>query len=354
MLEYVVTENRAFVFVFTPDKTKPKLEVFPIEIKREDLSKMIANFRDKIAKRDLRFAGDAKKLYNLLLAPVAKQIENRSRLIISADGALWELPFQALIDKQNKYVVETAAVSYAPSLSVLTEITRKENKQFTESTLLAFGNPSHTAKIISNEKNARPVLLSETVADLPEAQKQVEELSKLYGANRSLVFTGAKATEIEFKQQAGKYTILHLATHGVLDDASPLYSYILLASDATKDAEDGRLEAWELMRMNLSANLVVLSACETGRGRIGQGEGLIGLSWAFFVAGSPTIVASLWKVESASTTALMLGFYRLIQSKAKPNNKAEALRQSSLKLLKTEKYAHPFYWAGFVIIGNSK
>jgi CHAT domain-containing protein len=139
-----------------------------------------------------------------------------------------------------------------------------------------------------------------------------------------------------------------------LDDASPLYSYILLASDATKDAEDGRLEAWELMRMNLSANLVVLSACETGRGRIGQGEGLIGLSWAFFVAGSPTIVASLWKVESASTTALMLGFYRLIQSKAKPNNKAEALRQSSLKLLKTEKYAHPFYWAGFVIIGNSK
>lgn len=189
LLEYVVTENRAFVFVFTPDKTKPKLEVFLIEIKREDLSKMIANFRDKIAKRDLRFAGDAKKLYNLLLAPVAKQIETRSRLIISADGALWELPFQALIDKQNKYVVETAAVSYAPSLSVLTEITRKENKQFTESTLLAFGNPSHTAKIISNEKNARPVLLSETVADLPEAQKQVEELSKLYGANRSLVTT---------------------------------------------------------------------------------------------------------------------------------------------------------------------
>ncbi|CAN5440227.1 CHAT domain-containing protein [soil metagenome] len=354
LLEYVVTENRAFVFVFTSDKTKPKPEVFPIEIKRKDLSKMIENFRDKIAKRDLRFAGDAKKLYNLLLAPVAKQIENRSRLIISADGALWELPFQALVDKQNKYVVETAAVSYAPSLSVLTEITRKENKQFTELTLLAFGNPSHTAKIISNEKNARPVLLSETVADLPEAQKQVEELSKLYGANRSLVFTGAKATETEFKQQAGKYTILHLATHGVLDDASPLYSYILLASDATKDAEDGRLEAWELMRMNLSANLVVLSACETGRGRIGQGEGLIGLSWAFFVAGSPTIVASLWKVESASTTALMLGFYRLIQSKAKPNNKAEALRQSSLKLLKTEKYAHPFYWAGFVVIGNSK
>ena len=171
----------------------------------------------------------------------------------------------------------------------------------------------------------------------------------LYGAKQSVIFTGAKATETEFKKSAADFKILHLATHGVLDDASPLYSYILLANDT---GEDGRLEAREIMQMNLNASLVVLSACETARGHIGQGEGLVGLSWSFFVAGSPTTVASLWKVESASTTEIMLGFHRQMRKDSKTVSKAEALRQSSLTLLKNERYAHPFYWAGFVLIGN--
>ncbi len=106
--------------------------------------------------------------------------------------------------------------------------------------------------------------------------------------------------------------------------------------------------------MNLNADLVVLSACETARGRIGQGKGLIGLSWSFFVAGSPTTIASQWKVESASTTETMLGFYRRIQKDSKPVSKAEALRQASLALLKNEKYAHPFYWAVFLLLGDDK
>jgi len=351
LVEYVVTENRTFIFLIAPDKNKPKLEVFPVEIRREDLSKTVANFREKISKRDLRFTVDAKKLYNLLLAPVAKQIAGKNRLIFSPDAALWELPFQALIDGQNKYVVETAAVSYAPSLSVLAEIVKRRNTQSAESTLLAFGNPAFKTMVLTGEKPARPVLMNNTFADLPEAEKQVAALSALYGANQSRIFTGAKATETEFKKIAAGFNILHLATHGVLDDASPLYSYVLLASDTS---EDGRLEAREIMQMNLKANLVVLSACETGRGRIGQGEGLVGLSWSFFVAGSPTTIASLWKVESASTTEIMLGFYRQIQKDSKPVSKAGALRQASLALLKTEQYAHPFYWAGFVIIGDGR
>ncbi len=329
------------------------MQVFPIEITRGNLTETIAVFREKLARRDIRFSDDAKKIYNLLLAPISKQIAGKNHLIISPDAALWELPFQALIDKQNKYVVESAAVSYAPSLSVLTEIERKQKNQTDASTLLAFGNPAHRAMTFPNEnkngKPARPISMSDDFADLPEAEKQVAALSVLYGAKRSLVLTGSKATEIEFKKSAANFKILHLATHGILDDASPLYSYVLLANDA-KSAEDGRLEAWELMRMNLSADLVVLSACETGRGKIGAGEGIIGLSWAFFVAGSPTTIASLWKVESASTTEIMLGFYRGLQYKS--ISKAESLRQSSLALLKNEKYAHPFYWAGFILIGN--
>jgi len=351
LLEYVVTENQTFIFLVSLEKLKPKLEVFSLEIRRGILTKAISDFRDKISKRDLRFAGDAKKIYNLFLAPVAEQIIGKNRLIISPDAALWELPFQALVDGQNKYVVETAAVSYAPSLSVLAAIMNRQNKPSADSTLLAFGNPAYKTTVLSDEKTARPVLMNNTFADLPEAERQVQALFTLYGANQSRIFTGAKATETEFKKAAADFKILHLATHGVLDDASPLYSYILLANAA---GEDGRLEAREVMQMSLKANLVVLSACESGRGRIGQGEGLVGLSWSFFVAGAPTTVASLWKIESASTTEIMLDFYRQMQKNSKRLSKAEALRQAALALLKNERYAHPFYWAGFVIIGDGR
>lgn len=353
LLEFVVAERRAFLFVVTKDKTKPSLQVFTIEAGREALKKSVENFREKLARRDLRFGEDARKIYNQLFpAAAAKAIETKTRLVVSPDAALWELPFQALTDNQNKYLVERSAISYAPSLSVLAEIERKQTARAAESNLLAFGNPTlKTAKVSAQEKPEKPVLMGETLADLPEAERQVKALSALYGARRSQAFVGAQATETEFKKSAANYKILHLATHGILDDASPLYSYVLLAGDAS-GAEDGRLEARELMQMNLSANLVVLSACETGRGRVGAGEGLVGLSWAFFVAGSPTTVASQWKVESASTTELMLGFYRGLQANQKAVSKAEALRQSALALLKNERYAHPFYWAGFVIVGD--
>ena len=353
LLEYVVTENRTFVFVITNGAAQPLIEVYPIEIGRANLGKIVSAFRDKLARRDLRFADDAKKLYNLLVPPAARAaVTAKNNLIVAPDASLWEVPFQALIDSQNKYIVESAAVSYAPSLSVLTEIERRQNIRRDDSTLLAFGNPS-SKSIVKSADASRVALPGEIYADLPEAEKQVKALSALYGANRSLIFTGSNATEAAFKKSADNFEVLHLATHGFLNDSSPLYSYILLAEGDADDSEDGKLEAREIMRMNLTANLVVLSACETGRGRIGAGEGLIGLSWSFFVAGSPTTMASLWKVESASTTELMLDFYRQMRNKAKLTSKSAALRASSIKLLKTEKYAHPFYWAGFVIIGNN-
>lgn len=355
LVEYVAMEKRTFIFTVSRGAGAPKIEVATVEIGRENLNKTVAAFRQKLAARDLRFSEEAKKLYNLLLAPVAKEIGGKTKIVLAPDAALWELPFQALIDASNKYLVESAAVSYAPSLSVLSEIKRKRidggSAKIDGANLVAFGNPArHTSIRTDGTTASRPVSMSSEFADLPEAERQVKALSALYGTSRSQIFTGAGATETEFKRAAASYKILHLATHGVLDDASPLYSYVLLSQRDEKSGEDGKLEAWELMRMNLSANLVVLSACETGRGRVSEGEGLIGLSWAFFVAGSPTTVASLWKVESAATTELMLGFYRLMQNSRV--SKSEALRQSSLALLKNPKYAHPFYWAGFVVVGD--
>jgi len=123
-----------------------------------------------------------------------------------------------------------------------------------------------------------------------------------------------------------------------------------------KSEEDGLLEAWEMMNLDLSADLVVLAACETARGRVGAGEGVIGMSWALFVAGCPSTVVSQWKVEALSTTALMVEFHKKFKTRyggTRPGiSTAEAMKQAALKVMKSPEYGHPFYWGGFVVIGD--
>jgi CHAT domain-containing protein len=135
-----------------------------------------------------------------------------------------------------------------------------------------------------------------------------------------------------------------------------MYSYLALAPKGA--SEDGLLEAWELMQLDLKADLAVLSACETARGRIGAGEGIIGLSWAMFIAGVPSTVVSQWKVDSAGTRDLMVGFHRALitqpQAGQPKPTKAEALRRAALKLLQNPQTQHPFYWAGFVLVGDGR
>jgi CHAT domain-containing protein len=127
-------------------------------------------------------------------------------------------------------------------------------------------------------------------------------------------------------------------------------------SQGGEAGEDGLLEAWEIMKLELKADLVVLSACETARGRIGAGEGMIGLTWALFVAGSPATLVSQWKVDSLATKELMLDFHRNLRTGiGNPQSrfvKAEALRQAALKMMRTPNYNHPFHWASFVLIGK--
>ncbi|HEV7859004.1 MAG TPA: CHAT domain-containing tetratricopeptide repeat protein [Pyrinomonadaceae bacterium] len=387
LIEYVVTENDTILFVFTRaevETARPSakdaatvarqsagngagqslvLKVYHVDIKRKDLVARTERFRQQLAESNLLFSAEARALYDLLLKPAQEQLRDKTALVIVPDEVLWELPFQALQTSSEHYVLEDYAVSYAPSLTVLREIERRLARSgyvAIAPTLLAFGNPSTDQGQV---QRARAPLMSEGFAPIPEAERQVRELAKLYGPLRSKVYTGTEAREERVKAEAGKYSILHLATHGVLNDASPLYSYVMLAQGPQRGGEDGILETWELMNMNLNAEMVVLSACETARGRISPGEGMIGLSWALFVAGSPTAVVSQWKVESASTTDLMLEFHRQLKSNAPDLSmkartalpsitKAEALRRAALKLLRSERYAHPFYWAAFRLVGD--
>jgi tetratricopeptide (TPR) repeat protein len=357
LLEYVVTNERAFLFVLTVNAagTTTELKVYPLAVKQKELEGRVARFRETLAGGSPGFRQPASELYDLLLKPAAAQLQGRTALVIVPDGALWELPFQTLQPGPNRYLIEDSAIAYAPSLTALREMNKLRDRKrdaASSPTLLAFGNPGPGKQSISG---AKPVLMDE-LEPLPEAERQVNAIRQIYGAAKSRVYIGAAANEEHAKAEAGSYRILHLATHGILNNSSPMYSYLQLAHTEGDRNEDGLLEAWEIMKLDLKADLVVLSACETARGRVGTGEGMIGLSWALFIAGSPTSILSQWKVDSASTTELMVEFHRQLKAQmANPADSfsaARALREANLKLLRSDRYRHPFYWAGFVVTGR--
>jgi len=350
LLEYVVGEDQTYLFVVTKGKPAANVRVYTLPIKRDELAKQTEAFRQQLAARDLGFRASAARLYELLIKPAEAQLRARTNLVIAPDNILWDLPFQTLITGANRFMIEDSAISYAPSLTVLREMTRRrkvEAAHATPNTLLALGNPVLGSETI---KRAGLTLRDGKLDPLPEAEQEVKALGRLYGVSRSKVYTGTEAREDRVKGEATGAKILHFATHGTLNNASPMYSHLALAGGDAN--EDGLLEAWELMQLNLHADLAVLSACETARGRIGAGEGMIGLSWAMFIAGVPSIVVSQWKVESAGTRDLMVNFHRaLLSSKL---TKAEALREAALKLMKNPETSHPFYWGGFVLVGDGR
>lgn len=352
LLEYVVGDDKTYLFVVTKGNKGADVRVYTLPIKRDELAKQTEVFRQQLASRDLGFRAPAAKLYELLLKPAAAQLSGRTNLIIAPDNTLWDLPFQTLVNGANRFLIEDATVAYAPSLTVLREMTRRrkiESAHATGATLLALGNPVLGTETL---KRAALTLRDGKLEPLPEAEQEVKSLGRLYGVSRSKVYVGADAREDRVKSEASRARILHFATHGTLNNASPMYSHLALAEGGA--GEDGLLEAWELMQLDLRADLAVLSACETARGRVGAGEGMIGFSWAMFIAGVPSIVVSQWKVESAGTRDLMVNFHRSLLSTKSPPTKTEALRQAALKLLKNPETSHPFYWGGFVLVGDGR
>ncbi len=360
LLEYVVTEDNTYLFVVTKENGVNQgtlsLKTHKLAIKRKDLADQVERFRQQLAKRDLTFREYSSKLYDLLLKPAEAELDGKKTLVIVPDGPLWELPFQALQQTQRRYLVEDHAISYAPSLTVLREMAKLHPKVKPDAdsrTLLAFGNP---ALGNTSTESVEVSYRDERLAPLPEAEREVKALAQLYGAT-SRVYIGLEAREERLKAEAGRYRIIQLAAHALLNDASPMYSRVLLAQGADGAKDDGMLEAWEMMNLDLSADLVVLSACESGRGRIAAGEGVIGITWALFVAGSPTTVVSLWKVESLTTTELMLEFHRNLLSAGRaksPVSKAEALQHAAIRMLRSRDHRHPFYWAPFSVVGYGK
>jgi CHAT domain-containing protein len=245
-------------------------------------------------------------------------------------------------------LMENIAVSYAPSLTVLGEMMKSPDASTVEPTLLAFGNPE-----IGGKTKERIQAISERLNPLPEAEQEVRSLGRLYGKEHSHVYTGLAAREDTLKMESRDFAIIHIAAHGILSDSNPMYSHLVLAP-GNNGTEDGLLEPWEVMNLDLKASMIVLSACDTGRGKVRAGEGMIGFSWAFFVAGSPSVVVSQWSVNSESTTRLMEGFHKMWKESNGQLTKAEALQKAALGLMRATRYSHPHYWAGFVIVGDPR
>lgn len=346
-LEYVVAGDNVGLFLLKHNGVTPdhELKYINLPVNADALRQKVNEFRSTLAERDPGYESLGRELYRLLIQPAANELHNVRTVCIIPDGFLWTLPFQALTTTRGNYLVEEYSLYYAPSLSVLNEMALRRRQQSSKESLIAFGNPV----VERNEE------LKEDLHPLPETETEVAAVATAIRTEMKRVLVGREADEKSFKGLAPQYATIHLATHGVLDNRDPLNSYLLLTKTDDDLENDGLLRAREIISMHLNADLAVLSACETGNGRISPGEGVIGMSWAFFVAGARSVVVSQWRVNSASTSHLMKIFYQALarQKDLKGLNKSQALREASLRLLKDRRYRHPFYWAGFVLVSTS-
>lgn len=341
VVSYVVGETQTLAFIVRNDANgRAKVDAVRIPVARETLEADANELARLVSSRSQAWQPAAKQLHRLLVAPLEPWTRSATELCIIPDRALWTVPFQALVASDGKPLVERHAVFYAHSLALLRNATA--HRQDATSQLLAFGNP-----YVGEGTRAalRSAYRTFELGPLPDAEDEVRALASLY-PNEARVLTNRAARESVFKKDAERYDIIHLAAHAIVDARSPMYSAIVLANAG--DDEDGLLEAREVADLPLNGRLVVLSACETARGSVGAGEGVLGMAWAFFAAGCPTTVASQWKAESRATAQLMVEMHRRL---AAGDSTAEALRRAQLRVRRNSRYSHPFYWAPFVALG---
>ena len=343
VVEFVLGESRGTALVARNHDGVTTHSAFTLDVATPALRELVNEFVTAVEARDARYRSSARRLYDLLLRPAFGPEGPRTKLCIIPDGMLWQVPFHALVTPDGVHLLERVPVFYSPSLSVLSMNAKPARRS--PPTVLAFGDPELDR---ATRKEIYAVHRSADLGRLPDARREVLALRDFYGA-RATIRTGTAAAETALKEQVDRFDVIHFATHGLVDRTSPLYSALLLAGS---EDEDGLLEAREIVTMPIRADLVVLSACDTARGRIDGGEGVIGLSWAVLAAGAPRTIATHWRVSSAATARLMIAFHRKLSRRQAVSNVAECLRAAQLEMLQDAKFSHPYYWAAFSMIGR--
>ena len=381
-VEYsVIDESQLYIWVIKPTG---EVAFKQVDIKSLDtpLAKLVTKSRESIGARgrslfSIETTDEVKQnqnsqkqnlqqLHKLLIQPIASHLPTNpdERVIFIPHESLFLVPFPALLDANGKYLIEKHTIMTAPAIQVL-KLTNNQGKLNLSSLqpkdLLVAGNP--TMPIVG----IPPTQLSK----LPGAEKEAKAIAKLFNTTPLI---GNQATKSAVVQKISSARVIHLATHGLLDGkdfgeltpgaialapntptplSSPLSKEgkIPLSSPLDKGGKrgvvnEGLLKSTEIIDMKLNADLVVLSACDTGRGEI-KGDGVIGLSRSLITAGASSVIVSLWKIPDNSTSDLMSEFYRQWE---KTGDKAAALRQAMLKTMKTN--PEPIDWAAFTLIGE--
>ncbi|HZI26440.1 MAG TPA: CHAT domain-containing tetratricopeptide repeat protein [Chryseolinea sp.] len=329
--------NRLYIFIITAKKFSVRSYPLP-----QTFDRSLNGLRNSLVFNDLEtYRTAAEKLSELL---IPKNIPRYvTDIIILPTGRLSIIPFETLFLSKLKKEMTFAEFPY---------LLRKYDVRYEFSAALILQKSKNEARKESSILLCAPVTFEkDRLVELPATESEVNEISQLFSSrnHKSTVLIRQEADEKKVKDGSLKdFSYLHFATHGIVDEINPDLSRIYLRTSSV--SEDGNLYSGEIYNLDLDANLVTLSACQTGLGKISKGEGVIGLSRALVYAGSKNVIVSFWSVADQSTASLMKLFYRQVLNTS-ANNFSNALRQAKIQLILEGKYSSPYYWAPFILIG---
>lgn len=364
LLEFALGEKRSTLFVVT----RHEIRIYDLPPAGK-IDPQVRRLRKALEKDSLLTRGEyldsAFLLYQDLLAPAAEALAGVPNLLIVPDGSLYYIPFEALLTEpaggrpfENlPYLLYRHSIAYAPSASVLAGLMepREEADSEGRKQVVAFApfagpgtgsvTPGATPQRGSSP-SPTPVVSRWSFDPLPASQREVAGIAGLY-PGKALSFSGDEANEDTVKNNpaVSKAHRLHFATHASIDERFPENSALVFAA---RGSQDELLQVHEIFNLKLSADLAVLSACQTALGKEVTGEGLVGLTRAFFYAGVPSLVVSLWNVVDGATPDFMIDFYKNLDQLS---DKASALQKAKMSMIEHKSYSHPSYWAPFILIG---
>jgi len=308
LIEYFITNERIFIFVVSSRDKELHIETVPIS--QEALSRYMENYwRSVVGYPDFMDIGDSwLGLSNYLIDPISRYLTEGDLIYFVPCGLLHYLPLHAL-ELNGEPLIKHHPITYSPSASLIRFCQNKGSGEL--KSCASFG------------------------VVFEEEAKNIAELFNTKADNGSLV------TKDKVRENCADKDVIHFSCHGYFDDVDPLSSGVMLYNEV--------LTAREIFDMRLNAELVTLSACQTGLNKVSPGDELIGLTRAFLYAGAPSVIVSLWSVNASSTQELMLEFYKFLK---KGEDKATALQRTQKKIMEKEEYSNPYYWAPFVLVGD--